>query len=301
MKSSSVEDGAPTVAASGTATSAQNLLVGAATADNEWPDDSPAAKAPNSPLVENYLRWFTESILHGDEVHRAWLLEALDCFIEGKHIPEPRTLTPIPQPTSGKQEQEWTVRQVGKSNLWELCCGTKIIVSSTHYSMMRLIADAHNASIEAEREKRDRIAMDSQSWGDMKLEWRDSDGRHYLYDKDGNLLWSGEPSYNIWRCVKLTKQLAAAQAANRKIYEVIAPCKELPAVGKMAEVLAKIDEICEQSDTKALDSYVAQECKPLVAALTDIRDALAIAKLTHWTETIKIIDRLLAQWKEKNK
>ncbi len=60
-------------------------------AEDQWPDDSPAAKAPNSPLVENYLRLFTESILHGDDVHKKWLLEAVECFIRGEHIPAVRS------------------------------------------------------------------------------------------------------------------------------------------------------------------------------------------------------------------
>ncbi len=108
--------------------------------ENEWEDDSPAAKAPNSPLVENYLRMFVQDILHGDEVHKAWLLEAVECFIEGRHIPEPRSKTPIPKPTTS----EWTPEFVMLAR--EGC-----EVAGVDFDTK--IADAHNAALAAEREK----------------------------------------------------------------------------------------------------------------------------------------------------
>jgi len=36
------------------------------------------------------IRSFARAILHGDEVHRAWLVEAAEAFIEGKPMPPPR-------------------------------------------------------------------------------------------------------------------------------------------------------------------------------------------------------------------
>jgi len=34
---------------------------------------------------------FAEAILHGDEQHRAWLLEAAEAFNTGEPLPEPKT------------------------------------------------------------------------------------------------------------------------------------------------------------------------------------------------------------------
>lgn len=42
------------------------------------------------------VKQFAEAILHGDEVHRAWLLEAADAFVSGRPLPEPRSLPPPP-------------------------------------------------------------------------------------------------------------------------------------------------------------------------------------------------------------
>ena len=33
---------------------------------------------------------FARAILHGDEIHRQWLLDAADAFIKGRHLPPPR-------------------------------------------------------------------------------------------------------------------------------------------------------------------------------------------------------------------
>ena len=40
--------------------------------------------------IKHPILRFTEAILHGDEEHQAWLLEAAQCFIEGKPIPDRR-------------------------------------------------------------------------------------------------------------------------------------------------------------------------------------------------------------------
>src|SRR3954468_18360273 len=45
---------------------------------------SPAEDAADS------VRRFARAILHGDEDHRAWLIEAAEAFIAGKQMPEPR-------------------------------------------------------------------------------------------------------------------------------------------------------------------------------------------------------------------
>jgi hypothetical protein len=47
------------------------------------------------------IRKFARSILHGDDDHRAWLLEAAECFIEGKAMPPPRGkgVPPVPAPS----------------------------------------------------------------------------------------------------------------------------------------------------------------------------------------------------------
>jgi len=65
------------------------------------------------PLVENYIRWFVHDILHGDEVHRQWLLEAADAFIEGKPMPPPRDakgLKPAATPDVEQLAREWAAR-----------------------------------------------------------------------------------------------------------------------------------------------------------------------------------------------
>lgn len=33
---------------------------------------------------------FARAILHGDEEHRAWLLDAADAFVDGRALPPPR-------------------------------------------------------------------------------------------------------------------------------------------------------------------------------------------------------------------
>ena len=40
--------------------------------------------------VELALHHFVDAILHGDQKHRSWLLEAKWCFINGEPIPYPR-------------------------------------------------------------------------------------------------------------------------------------------------------------------------------------------------------------------
>lgn len=40
--------------------------------------------------VKDNLRNFTNLILHGDEVHKAWLLEAVEAFIDDRDLPPPR-------------------------------------------------------------------------------------------------------------------------------------------------------------------------------------------------------------------
>lgn len=45
-----------------------------------------------SDLVERRLREFTRAILHGDEAHKAWLREAVECFIAGQPLPAPAGL-----------------------------------------------------------------------------------------------------------------------------------------------------------------------------------------------------------------
>ncbi len=48
------------------------------------------ATAETAPKVLDFAR----AILHGDEVHRAWLLEAADAYENGRDIPPPRSGTP---------------------------------------------------------------------------------------------------------------------------------------------------------------------------------------------------------------
>jgi hypothetical protein len=39
---------------------------------------------------EHPVMQFAKAVLHGNEEHREWLLEAAQCFIEGKPLPERR-------------------------------------------------------------------------------------------------------------------------------------------------------------------------------------------------------------------
>jgi hypothetical protein len=39
--------------------------------------------------LERVRTEFLPAILHGDETHRAWLSEAVDCFLAGKPVPPP--------------------------------------------------------------------------------------------------------------------------------------------------------------------------------------------------------------------
>jgi hypothetical protein len=72
--------------------------------ENEWPDDSPAGRAPQTELTANYIRLFVESILHGDEDHRLWLKEAAECFIDGRPMPD--RPCPCLKPEQPQDEQE---------------------------------------------------------------------------------------------------------------------------------------------------------------------------------------------------
>jgi hypothetical protein len=53
---------------------------------------------PTLPMAPEPVRKFAEAILHGDGVHRAWLLDAAEAFINGKPIPSVRDQTTV---TSG--------------------------------------------------------------------------------------------------------------------------------------------------------------------------------------------------------
>lgn len=41
-------------------------------------------------MDNNKVKEFATAILHGDEVHKEWLLEAADKFVKGEPVPEPR-------------------------------------------------------------------------------------------------------------------------------------------------------------------------------------------------------------------
>lgn len=55
--------------------------------------NSPPPIAVNSP-VNNPVRDFAKAILHGDQNHRAWLLEAAEAFINGEPVPPPKLPSP---------------------------------------------------------------------------------------------------------------------------------------------------------------------------------------------------------------
>lgn len=40
--------------------------------------------------VELAIRDFTHKVLHGDEEHKGWLLEAAECYLKGVPLPPPR-------------------------------------------------------------------------------------------------------------------------------------------------------------------------------------------------------------------
>lgn len=41
-------------------------------------------------MMSDDVRKFARAILHGDEVHKEWLLEAAEAFIAGEPLPPPR-------------------------------------------------------------------------------------------------------------------------------------------------------------------------------------------------------------------
>lgn len=65
---------------------------------------SPAAAMREA--AANDIRTFATAILHGDDEHRAWLLEAAEAFVSGNPLPPPRgkgtaqppTVLPLPSP-----------------------------------------------------------------------------------------------------------------------------------------------------------------------------------------------------------
>lgn len=67
---------------------------GHAPADHAPPPVSPASARE---IASGGVRNFARAILHGDEEHRRWLLEAAEAFVEGRELPEPvvRTSEPL--------------------------------------------------------------------------------------------------------------------------------------------------------------------------------------------------------------
>jgi hypothetical protein len=43
-----------------------------------------------------YVREFAQALLHGDAIHQQWLLEAAECFIDGRALPPARSGKPKP-------------------------------------------------------------------------------------------------------------------------------------------------------------------------------------------------------------
>lgn len=66
-----------------------------------------AALAAASPFMGALgVREFANAILHGDDEHRAWLLEAAEAFIAGTSLPEPRDKGSAPVPQDAPAEPE---------------------------------------------------------------------------------------------------------------------------------------------------------------------------------------------------
>ena len=59
------------------------------------------------------VKQFARAVLHGDDEHRGWLMEAAECFVAGKPLPEPRgkgTQQPAPDsPRTGDEGTEWVL------------------------------------------------------------------------------------------------------------------------------------------------------------------------------------------------
>jgi hypothetical protein len=47
-----------------------------------------------------HVREFAQAILHGDDTHKEWLLEAAECFVDGRALPPARS---GPRPWPSKQ------------------------------------------------------------------------------------------------------------------------------------------------------------------------------------------------------
>jgi hypothetical protein len=82
--------------------------------EDEWPDDSPAGRAPQTEITANYIRLFVESILHGDDDHRLWLKEAAECFIDGRPMPDRPCpcLKPEQPQVEDSPWREWTLQRL---------------------------------------------------------------------------------------------------------------------------------------------------------------------------------------------
>jgi hypothetical protein len=56
---------------------------------------------------EDAVRHFTSLILHGDDEHKRWLLDACECFVMGRDVPPPVAKQPFTtSPRTAAQQEE---------------------------------------------------------------------------------------------------------------------------------------------------------------------------------------------------
>lgn len=127
--------------------------------------------------------------------------------------------------------------------------------------------DQLRESLRQSEEALAKVSVDEQSLRGLKIEWRPEEGRHYVHDAEGNFKWSGDPTYNVWRCVRLSDELAASQAQ-------VAICRDC-----LESKDVKLGEICEGKGPFSRDPL--QHASNTIEAMRELAmEALALKPAT---------------------
>lgn len=126
---------------------------------NCWLHLALTAPAERAPDAVPDVRAFAMAILHGDEEHQAWLIEAANRWIEGKDMPPPRSKqSPSPTPDDGSL---LTYEEKQKIQLdWLASNGGYHNIPATEWLMR-------------EQDRKTRQHRDKQ-WEQAILKWRDN-------------------------------------------------------------------------------------------------------------------------------
>ncbi len=92
-----------------------------------------------------------------------------------------------------------------------LCIGTGLMSEAVKEPVNELASlRSRLAAAEVALTRIIRPTVDQQSLRGLKIEYRESDNRFYVYAEDGSFRWSGEATFNAWQCVTLADDRAKA-------------------------------------------------------------------------------------------